>query len=144
MTPTTWTALVFGILVLAALAGWYVWRRYTIVHDRAVLRKMEPLLDDLYGPLRHLEDRRIVWPNLTDEQRREIEDALVYRERFHEKQVEKYAGDILALARSLRAFRYWRLRSEIVSFLKGWHKRQADELKLLIAMVRRQREALPE
>ena len=134
---------VVAAIVVAALLVWYAWRRYTLDHDRAVLRKMEPLLDELYGPLRHLEDRRVVWPNLTDQQRSEIEEALVYRERFHEKQVEKYAGDIISLARSLRAFRYWRLRSEIVSFLKSWHKNQADELKLLIAMVRRQREALP-
>ncbi|MEX2015545.1 MAG: hypothetical protein WD873_02835, partial [Candidatus Hydrogenedentales bacterium] len=136
MTPATWSAAVVAVLVVGALAMGYFWRRYTLNHDRAVLRKMEPLLDELYSPLRHLEDRRIVWPNLTDQQRQEIEEALVYRERFHEKQVEKYAGDIISLARSLRAFRYWRLRSEIVTFLKGWHKHQADELKVLIAMVR--------
>jgi hypothetical protein len=127
-----------GTLALIG-AGVFVllWQHRARHRDRVLLRQMEPLMEELWRPLRFLTDLRKTWPGLTDKQRAEIEASVPYKVRFHERRVDEYAGRVRELSRRLRSWRHWRLRARMIEFLDAHGSKEPDELKVLIVMVRK-------
>jgi hypothetical protein len=124
-----------AVVAIAGLLAFYL--RGATQRDREIFRQMEPVMQDLWRPMRHLADLRSVWPDLTEAQRTEIETSRVYKDGFHEKQVVAGVQQCLALARRIRSFKHWRLRAVIVQFLSDWERVEPDNLKIILAMVRR-------
>lgn len=128
--------IIGGVVLLLAIAVW-MWMRRISRRDQELLRQMEPLLDELWSPMRYLADLRSVWPDLTEVQRADIESSTVYKDRFHQKKAEVAIEQIRFLARGIRSVRHWRLRAVILSFLRSWEEQEPDNLKVLSSMVRR-------
>lgn len=105
-------------------------------NDLETFEQMEPLLEELWAPLRFLTDLRATWPKLTEEQRRDIEGAVVYRDHFHENLVKKNVKELLALARQIKSLKNRRLRTELVGFLKHWRKEEPDKVKIFLGILR--------
>lgn len=105
-------------------------------NDLDTFARIEPLLEELWAPLRFLTDLRDVWPDLTDEQRRNIEEAVVYRDRFHENLAKRNTKELLRLAKQIRALKYRRLRTELVGFLKNWKREEPDKVKVFLGILR--------
>ena len=133
--------LLAGIVVAALFVIVAIWIRVASTRDREVFRQMEPLMEDLWNPMRFLADLRSVWPDLSETQRREIESSSVYRDQFHEKRAVDYVKQLRKLARNLRSTTNWPLRRSIRLFLSDWEAREPDSLKVLLAMVRKQTHA---
>jgi hypothetical protein len=128
--------LAAAAVVLALLVAFGYGDRRAASRDRAVMRDVAALLDDLWRPVRFLADLESVWPDLTEEQRREIQLSTPFREGFHEARAEERVREIKVLTRRIRAFRNWRLRAAIMQFLKDWRNQEPDELRVLIAMMK--------
>jgi len=133
--------LLSGIVAVALCLIVAIWIRVANTRDRDVFRQMEPLMENLWNPIRFLADLRSVWPDLSETQRREIESSSVYRDQFHEKRIAGHVNQLAELTRSLRSIPNWRLRRSIQMFLSEWESREPDSLKVLLAMVRKQTHA---
>ena len=127
-----------GTLALIG-AGVFVlmWQHRARHRDLVLLRQMGPLMEELWRPLRFLSDLRVTWPGLTKEQQAEIEDSVTYKDGFHERRANEYAGRVRELSRRLGSWRHWRLRARLIEFLDAHGAKEPDELKVLIVMVRR-------
>lgn len=115
-----------------------VWKRRKRREDREVLVQIEPLLTDLWRPMRFLADMKEIWPNLSDQERREIEDSRPYREGFHEKWAEYRVAELLALAHQLNSNECRPLRRDLVAYLETWPEQEPDKLKIFAAVVKSQ------
>jgi hypothetical protein len=102
---------------------------------------MERMLRKLWRPLRLLADLKYIWPELTERQRNDIRESLIYRDKFHESRVTKYAAKLTALANGLREPRNRKLRREVLTFLRHWDKQEPDRAKILASAIGRSRKA---
>lgn len=105
-------------------------------HDRSILAAIAPRLDSLWKPLRFLADLERVWPELSEEERREIAASRPYRDQFHRRLAEEQVGELLRLADDLHAPDHRELREALRSFLEQWEVQEPDQAKVLSAMVR--------
>lgn len=122
---------------LVAIVAFIIWVRITARRDKEVFRQMEPIMEDLWNPLRFLADLRSVWPDLSDEQRAEIENSSTYRDGFHETRARALLDQLESLARRVRAVPHRRIRKAVLEFTREWESREPDSLKVILAMVRR-------
>lgn len=104
--------------------------------DRAILKQMEPLVDDLWKPLRFLADLRSIWIDLEPRERQRIEESRPFRERHHERLAHAYADQLMQKAQQLRESRHSELRDELLQYLEYWEEQEPDKLKVVSAMIR--------
>ncbi len=86
-------AIACGIVALLAALLW-LWVRRAGKRDRELFRQIEPLLEELWDPIRYMADLKSVWPDLTEAQQAEIEASSVHQERFHERKAEDLTEQI--------------------------------------------------
>lgn len=137
LRPDQGAGIAIGIIVLFAALLW-LWARRAGKRDKELFRQIEPLLEELWDPMRYMADLKSVWPDLTEAQRAEIEASSVHKEQFHERKAENLTEQIFGLAKGVRSFNHWRLRAVLLAFLKNWDDQEPDNLKVLLSMVRRQ------
>lgn len=116
--------------------GTWIWIRTTARKDREVFRQMEPIMEDLWTPLRFLADLRSVWPDLNENQRAEIEQSSTYKDGFHQERAQAHIAQLEGLARNISSIRHVRIRAAILEFLNEWESKEPDSLKVILAMVR--------
>ena len=109
--------------------------------DDKTLHEMERLLHALWKPLRLLADLKYIWPELTDQQRNDIRDSLIYKNKFHESRAKKFIAKLTTLANELREPRNRKLRRETLTFLRHWDKQEPDRAKILASALSRSRKA---
>ena len=93
------------------------------------------LLDELWRPARFLSDLGAVWPDLTDEQRAEIEQSSVYKEKFHENRAQELVRELQTLVGELPSG-YRDIRNDIGRYLRQWRQEEPDTLKILVGRLR--------
>lgn len=104
--------------------------------DRQHLEEMLPILDELLPAMRFLADLDAVWDELSDEERAEIEESTVYKERDHEKFIEAGVITLRSLSAKLKGYKLNKLRLEIQEFLGRWSEHEPDRLKILQARIK--------
>ncbi|MDP7638446.1 MAG: hypothetical protein QGG73_01840 [Candidatus Hydrogenedentes bacterium] len=109
----------------------------TSKEDVDLFSELDPLLEELWGYLRHLADLKSVWPRLTEKQRSDIDSSAVHRDRFHEKNAERLVEEIRTRASRIRAHRHTPLKNRIIEFLDNWRDQEPDMLKVIQAMMTR-------
>lgn len=107
----------------------------TVPHDEAIVTEILPLLEDLRTPLRFLSDLKAVWPDLTPEQREELENLKPLRERFHERLATGYLRRLENLTGQLSSGTYRALRDDLMTFIENWQEQEPDKLKVFKAMI---------
>jgi len=114
----------------------------TVSQDEAVVADILPLLDDLWSPMRFLADLQAVWPDLTPEEREELENLQPLRERFHERLATGYLRRLEDLTGLLSSGPYRSLRDELMTFIENWQEQEPDKLKVFKAMIQGRLDAL--
>lgn len=109
--------------------------RYTPEEEAALVERLIVLLEELWRPARFLSDLDAVWPELTAEQRAEIEESTVYKEKFHEKRANELIRELQALVGELPSG-YRDVRGDIGRFLRNWRQEEPDTLKILVGRLR--------
>lgn len=109
--------------------------------DDSTLEEMERLLRKLWKPLRVLADLKHIWPELTERQRSDIRESLIYRDKFHESLVAKYSAKLTNLANGLQEARNRKLRREVLTFLRHWDRQEPDRARILASAIGRHRKA---
>lgn len=109
--------------------------RYTAEEQAALVERVIELLEELWRPTRFLSDLDAVWPTLTDEQRAEIEQSSVYRDKFHENRAQELVQELQSLIGELPAA-YRDVRGDIGRFLRQWRQEEPDTLKILVGRLR--------
>jgi hypothetical protein len=104
--------------------------------DRELLRRIARQMKELWRPLRYLADLRSVWPELTEDQRREIEASIPYRNRFHERRVRACVDQLLPLVRQIQSYKHRELRNDMLDFLKSWDRYEPDQVQIFLALIR--------
>jgi hypothetical protein len=85
--------------------------------------------------MRYLADLKAVWPNLTEEQQKDIDNSPVQQNRFHEKRAEQLVEAIGARTLDLKAHGHTALKGKILEFLDDWKDQEPDMLKVIHAMM---------
>lgn len=109
--------------------------RYTPEEVAALVERIIVLLEDLWRPARFLSDLNAVWPDLTDEQRAEIEESTVYKEKFHENRANEIVRELQSLVGELPSG-YRDIRGDIGRFLRQWRQEEPDTLKILVGRLK--------
>ncbi|PCJ56774.1 MAG: hypothetical protein COA73_11600 [Candidatus Hydrogenedentota bacterium] len=109
----------------------------TAQRDRETLAHIETLLEELWGPMRFLADLNAVWPSLTAEQRKEIEESRTYREQHHRHLAEESVRQLVTLAETLKSYKHRTLRQEVVEFLRSWETEEPDKIKVILGVLRK-------
>lgn len=94
------------------------------------------LLDDLWRHARFLRDLEEIWPELTEKQRKEIEDSHPYRERYHENRANGLAELLGNSLSKLRRSTHRAVRNDIRTILEDWRSAEPDNFKILAARTR--------
>ena len=105
--------------------------------DSEILAEMIPLMEELIKPMRFLSDLDAVWPDLSDDERADIEKSRVYRERDHERKIEERIEMLTQMTDRLKSFKYRNLRQEMRGFLNGWKTEEPDRVKVLQGLIRK-------
>lgn len=108
---------------------------YTAEEEAALVDRIIVLLEDLWRPARFLADLDAVWPDLTDQQRAEIEESTVYKEKFHENRAQAVVRELQSLIGELPSG-YREVRNDIGRFLRQWRQEEPDTLKILVGRLR--------
>ncbi len=113
------------------------WKRSTRAskEDENIFLELDPLLDELWVYMRYLSDLKAVWPNLTEEQQKDIDNSPVQQNRFHEKRAEELVEAIELRTLELKAHRHTALKGKILEFLDDWKDQEPDMLKVIHAMM---------
>ena len=105
--------------------------------DAELFAELDSLIDELWGYTRYLADLKAIWPNLTEEQRSEIDNSATHQDRYHEKNAERLVEDIKSRTLEIRAHRHVMLKKKILDFLDDWRNQEPDTLKVIHAMMTR-------
>ncbi len=109
--------------------------QYSAAEEAALVNRIMELLDELWRPTRLLADLNAVWPGLTDEERAEIEESSVYKEKFHENRAQELVRELQELVGDLPSA-YRDVRGDIGRFIRQWRQEEPDTLKILIGRLR--------
>lgn len=109
--------------------------------DIEVFREMLPLMEEMMRPLGLLNDLKRLWPDLTEEQRLELESCSVYRDEYHKHLALECVRKLMPLARDISAYKNRALKEDVLHFLHNWQGQEADKLKVFISLMREQEEA---
>lgn len=105
--------------------------------DSELLVDMIPLMEELIKPMRFLSNLDAVWDDLSDPERKEIEESRVYRERDHERLIEQRIGDLSEMTARLKSLKYRTVRLEMKQFLSEWSSQEPDHVKVLQGLIRK-------
>lgn len=109
--------------------------KYTAEEQAVLIGRTIELLDALWRPARFLADLNAVWAGLSDEQRAEISESSVYKEKFHENRAQEMVRELQALVVELPPS-CRDVRNDLIRYLRQWRQDEPDELKIFVGRLR--------
>ena len=100
------------------------------------MEAMIPIMDELLPALRFRADLEAVWDELPEDERKAIEESLVYREKDHEKLIDAGLKTLREKASQLRSSKHKKVGLEIHEFLDNWRDHEPDHIKIIQAKIR--------
>jgi len=104
--------------------------------DRQILDAIAAGLDELWKPMRFLADLHEVWPELSEDERADIEASRPYRDQYHRRLAEAKVAELRRLSAEIHAHEHQTLRDRLEQFLRHWDAQEPDQARILSALVR--------
>ena len=103
--------------------------------DLELLSQITIRLEELWEPLRFLDDLRTVWPSLSTEERSEIEASRVYQDKDHQRRAEAMVVEIGEKVQRVKSYKFRSIRQDTLDFLGDWGSQEPDTIKIITAII---------